>query len=218
MSSLPDLPKKAIRCFFQAIFVLVLSLDGLAAGQTIGTITVVHGTVTIKRPGVPEAPARRSGEVFVGDVVRTTDNAAAQVALAEESFVDLAPNSAIRVSQYSFDQKEDRRTAVIRLLEGTARFIVYKDRKISSLRVESTFGLISSYGLADFVVTATNTETAAAVLNRSLQVKNSSSLVIGDVALGINQKTTVRERSAPTQPVVLSSDERKALLKLLSIR
>jgi len=212
---LPDLLKKAIRCC--ALSLLILFFDGLAAGQTIGNITIVHGAVTIKRPGEQEAPARRTGALLVGDVVRTTGNAAAQVALTDDSFINIAPNSSLRVNQYSFEPKEDRRTVVVRVLEGRARFIVYKKRAVSALRVESPSSLITSHGLADFVVSASVAGTEAVVLNQSIEVKNGNSLIIGNVGLGANQKVMVTEKSPPSQPVVISPEERRALLKALSV-
>lgn len=187
----------------------------LSAEQEIGSITSARGTVVLKRPGAGSSIAVKEGLAFrVGDVIETDVRSTAQLTLTDDSFMNLGPGSAVRVNQYSFDPATDRRATVIRVIKGKSRFVVYKLRSPGSLfRVETDTALVIIGGLADLVVLSAPGRTEVAVLDRGLVVKNSLPYVVGDVRVGVNQRTVIQEKTPPKAPVVVTQQERKILLK-----
>jgi ferric-dicitrate binding protein FerR (iron transport regulator) len=134
--------------------------------------------------------------------------------LTDDSFMNLGPGSAVRVNQYSFDPVSNRRTTIIRVLEGKVRFVVFRIRRgDSSFRVEADKALVLAGGLADFVVTTSPGQAEVAALESSLNVRNTLPYVIGNVNIGMNQRTVVKEKVPPTAPVVITPQERKNWLK-----
>ncbi len=212
-------PNQRVRRFFSSFLIFsIFAFSGsvpASAAAPIGKITALHGYVTIKRPGSDEAHAVKQGDgISVGDDLRTGSDSAVQVTFADESFVNLSSKSAMRVNQYAFDAGENRRTARVRILSGRARFVLYKVRSGDSVFfVETNNALAVPAMLADFGVSAEAEGTEIAVLDQSVIVRNASSLVIGEVVLGPNQKTTVREKKPPSAPVVFGIGERKNYTK-----
>lgn len=201
-----------------AVSVLVLLAHPpivLSAEPDIGSITATQGVVVLKRPGVENAVAVTEGMAFkVGDVVETGERSTAQMTLSDDSFMNLGPATSVRVSQYSYDATTERRTTIIRIIEGKIRFVIYKLRSPgSSFRVETENGLITTGGLADFIVVASRGRAEVAVLDRGLTVRNSLPYIVGDVRVGVNQRTIIQDKSAPTIPVVITTQERKQWLK-----
>jgi ferric-dicitrate binding protein FerR (iron transport regulator) len=130
--------------------------------------------------------------------------------LTDDSFMNLGPGSAVRVNQYSLDTTTDRRTTVIRVIQGKTRIVIYKLRSQgSSFRVETKNALVTAGGFADFVVMATPGRTEVAVLDQALHVRNSLPYIVGDVRVGVNQRVVIQEKSPPTAPVVITPQERK---------
>ena len=181
----------------------------------IGSITGVRGSVVLKRPGSADPLTVKERVAFkVGDVIETDAKASAQMTLTDDSFVNLGPASSVRVSQYAFDPATDRRTAIVRVIEGKSRFVIYRLRsQESSFRVETDTARLMIGGVADFVVLASQGRTNVAVLDHGLIVRNSIPYVVGDVRIGVNQMAIVQEKSPPTAPVVITQQERKAWLK-----
>ena len=128
--------------------------------------------------------------------------------------MNLGPGSAVRVNQYSFDEASGRRTTIVRVIEGKTRFVVYKLRSPgSSFRIDTGNALIVPGGFADLVVLTSPGRTDVAVLDHGLNVRNSLPYVIGNVNVGVNQLTVVKEKEPPSMPVVISPQERKEWLK-----
>jgi ferric-dicitrate binding protein FerR (iron transport regulator) len=200
-----------------ALLIILCPPFASSAESAIGAITALRGSAVIKRPGAGDPfPASVGTAVLVGDVVETRSDSAVQLSLTDESFMNVAAGSAVRVNQYSFDQMSNRRTTIIRVLEGRVRFVVFRLRSgDSSFRVEADKALMTAGGLADFVVMCAQGQAVIAVLGSSLNVRNALPYVIGNVNVGVNQRTIVKEKSPPTVPEVISPMERKEYLKEL---
>ena len=187
----------------------------LSAESNIGSITVARGSVVLKRPGVENYVSVSKGMPFkVGDVIETYNSSAAQMTLTDDSFITLGPGAAVRVNQYSLDPSTDRRTTIIRVIKGKTRFVIYKLRSPgSSFLITAGNSIITLGDFANIVVLASPDRTEVAVLDQGLTVKNSLPYVIGNVIVGVNQKTIIQEQSPPTIPVVINAKERKEWLK-----
>jgi len=171
--------------------------------------------VVLKRPGAERSVAVKAGLTFkVGDVVETGASSTAQMTLTDDSFMNLGPGSAVRVNQYSLDAITDRRSTVIRVIQGKTRIVIYKLRSQgSSFRVETGNALVTTGGFADLVVLATPSRTEVAALDQAIVVRNSLPYVIGDVRVGVNQGTIVKENFPTSPPDVMTPQERKNWLK-----
>jgi hypothetical protein len=200
---------------FLIFSMFALSVNGPAHAAQIGTIADVRGTVTLTRPGSGQGRVVQQGdEVLVADELRTGKGSVARLTFLDGSFVDLSPGSALRVNQYAFDAEENRRTARVRVLGGRARFVLYKAlANGSAFIVETNNSLVLPAMLADFGVAEGPSGTEVVVLARSVRVKNASGLVVGEISLGVNRKTVVKEKTPPSSPVTLTREERKSYLK-----
>lgn len=180
-------------------------------------VTSRRGDVRIERPGTAQpAPVSQGHSVHIGDVVRTHTGGACQIALTDESFINLGEDSAFRVNQYSFDETENRRTAVVQVLAGTARVVIFRKRSGGSrFRVETDVAEIDPDGIADFVVSLKPEGTEALVLQKGLHIRNRSALYVGGFRLGENQKTIVKKAHPPSRPENISQEERRKLLNAL---
>jgi len=198
-----------------ALVVLSFPPIVLSAEPDIGSITAARGSVILKRPGAEGPITVKAGVAFkVGDVVEAGENSTVQLTLTDDSFMNLAPNAAVRVNQYSFDHSSNRRTTIIRVIEGKTRFVIYKLRSPgSSFRVEAGNTLVTTGGFADFVVLALPGRSEVVALESSLNVRNTLPYVVGNVNVGVNQRTIIREKASPIVPVIIAPQERKEWLK-----
>jgi hypothetical protein len=128
--------------------------------------------------------------------------------------MNMAPGASVRVNQYSFDLAKNRRAAIVKVLSGKVRCIIFKVRSADSLfRIETDTALVTADMLADFVVVSLQGMTEIAALDQGVSVRSNLPYVVGDVRVAVNQKTSVMGKATPSAPVLLSPQERKELLK-----
>lgn len=194
--------------------VFLFPADNPAADTTIGKLTIVQGTVTVKKPGVEKAVAVGEGDsISVGDVLQTGKNSRAQLVFTDDSLLNLSSDIALRVNQYIYEPEKNRRKAIVKVLAGRARFILYRQMSSDSgFYVETDSALVRA-GMADFVVTVLPSETEVAVLENSVSIKNASYLIVDEIRLGINQKTSVKKGTPPSMPSIITPQERREYIK-----
>ena len=152
--------------------------------------------------------------VAVGDVITSGAGARAQVTLADESLVLLSHDSSFRINQFSFDRPTNRRTAVVRVIKGAVRVVVFKVRSPESdLTVESDTASIVFDNLGDCVVMPGKGSTDIVALEQAIRVKNVLSYVVGEVKMNANQRVLVSEKRAPSSPAKVLPDEKALLLR-----
>ena len=204
------------RRFFRSILVLLIlffSEGILFADSYVGKITRVQGKVTVSRPGVEQTRLVKAGDtVSTGDLLQTGKDSMVQLVFTDDSFVNVLPESALRVNQYSYTPEDSRRTAVIKVLAGRTRFVIYKKRSSGSFTVETGHASISA-DISDFMVNDVSEETEVADIGDPIIVKNISLLTLDKVRLGTNQKTVVRGKNPPCQPSVLTSEQRRKYIR-----
>jgi hypothetical protein len=207
-----------IHRFLLFLLLLVMMPDeSLFAGDPVaGIITRVRGQVMVRKTGSEtDSPLKVGDRIIVGHFVETAKDSGAQLVFTDDSFVDILPGTTLQVKQYEFlaDADINRRTAVIKVSTGRARFVVYKMRsRDSRFAVETDHALVSA-GKSDFFITASPSETEIVNIGQSLTVKNVSYLTVGEVVLGANQKTTVKEKTPPAQPATVPPELRRKYLK-----
>lgn len=205
------------RNIYLLLLVLAIFLfpaDNLAADTAVGKLTVVQGAVTVKKPGVEKAVAAGEGaSVSVGDVLQTGKNSRAQLVFTDDSLLNLSSDTVLRVNQYIYEPEKNRRKAMVKVLAGKTRFVIYRERSAESAFYIATDNAAITAGMADFVVTVLPSETELAVLENSVSIKNASYLIVGEIRLGINQKTSVKKGTPPSRPSIITPRERKGYIK-----
>jgi ferric-dicitrate binding protein FerR (iron transport regulator) len=190
------------------LWVTLLPLPAVAAEGVAGRWLEVQGRVSVATVGADLPRLAHEGDVIaVGELLEVAAGARAQALLADDTVVSLSPGTAIRILQYAFDPAGGRRTAVVKVIAGAARFIVAA-RKNSRFNVESPQATIA-IPAADLVTLVSPAETTVVVLDGSARVKNISSLIVAGVELLANQSTGVRPNAAPSHPAQITPQQRK---------
>lgn len=203
--------KGLLYCFLVS-FVL-LSKTACFAGNAIGTLTLIEGPVTVRKIGGQEVSVTPGDKLRVGDILETGEKSRAQVVLTDDSTIDLSSRTILRVNQYVFDFERNRRTTLIKVPAGKARFAVFRKRdNESTFKVEAGYAAIAA-AVADFVAIISPRETTVAVTDGSVGVKNSSYLTVGQIRLGSNQTTIVKEKQMPSAPAVMRHEQRRTYNK-----
>ncbi|MFH1991801.1 MAG: FecR domain-containing protein, partial [Pseudomonadota bacterium] len=186
----------------------VLDADGSAA-----KITKVQGRVTIKRTGTESITTLKTGDgISAGDLLDCARNSLAQLVFTDDSVVIVWPGAALRVNQYSYAPDINRRSAIIKVLGGQARFIVYKPR-MNSRFVVQTEHVSLNISRHDIVLMVSPTQTEIANIGSPLDVKNISALAVGTVRLDTNQQTVVKAKTPPSQPANVTSEQRRKYIR-----
>ena len=115
----------AARLFF---LLLMLSAWLPASAAGIGTATLVSGEVDLLRDGGVYSLAA-GVDVFEGDIVKTTDEAHAQLEMADGSILAVGPASEVYLADYLLEDDQSVSKAAVNLLRGFLRFVTAKLRK-----------------------------------------------------------------------------------------
>lgn len=203
--------------FFWLIILPLLMVpeSGLFAGDSVaGIITRVRGQVTARKTGDETVTVLKAGDrVQVGHIVASAMDSGAQLVFTDDSFVNVLPGTALHVKQYDYSADTGRRTAVIKVSGGRARFVVYKIRsRESRFTVETDHARVNA-GISDFFVSATRSESEIVNFGQPLSVQNVSQFTVGVVRLDPSQKTLVREKTPPSQPATVLPEQRRKYLK-----
>lgn len=110
--------------------VLLFPVNNLAADAAIGKLTIVEDIFTVKRPGNEKTiEAVVGGDIFIGDVLQTGKDSRAQLTFIDNSFVNLSSETRLRVDQYTYAPDKNSRRAVIKVIEGKARVVFFRQRE-----------------------------------------------------------------------------------------
>jgi len=185
-----------------------------AADDRAGIVTKVRGQITARKTGEDKASTLRAGDaIVVGQIIQAAKGAAAQLVLTDDSVIHMLPGTTLQISQYTFSSGENRRSAVIKVIDGSARFVVYKRRSDDSrFAVTSDHASIFAW-VSDFFVTVSGNETEVANVGPSLGVKNISQFTVGRVQLGTNQRSFIANKKPPSQPSTITPEQRRKYLK-----
>ena len=202
-----------IHRFLPLVVLLLMIPEGTLAGDAVaGIITRVRGQVTVRKTGSDAVTLLKAGDrILVGDFLESAKDSVAQLVFTDDSFVDVLPGTTFQVKQYEFlaDADISRRGAILKVSAGRARFVVYKQRSSDSRFAVETDQALVRAGIADFFVNALPSETEILNIGQSLSVRNVSSLTVGEVWLGSNQKSLVKAKAPPSQPATVPPEQRR---------
>ncbi len=204
------------RCFlpFSLLFLMILEGNLFAGDPVAGIITRVRGQVTARRTGDETISLLKTGDrIDVGHIVESAKDSGVQLVFTDDSFVNVLPGTTLHVKQYEYSVDNGKRTAIIKVSGGCARFVLYKKRNPESrFAVETGHALVSA-GISDFFVNASKSETEIVNIGLSISVKNVSYFTVGEIWLSSNQKSVVKEKTPPAQPSTVLPEQRRKYLK-----
>jgi len=130
---------------------LLLPLQAVAKAQT-AKVVFLRGNVTAT-DATTSSPRklRRGSRVEVGETIRTTNKALAQLVFPDKSILLVRANSQVQIEAYRFKAKEPAKDkSVIRLLKGGMRSLsgILGKRSASKVRYRTRFSTIGIRGTA----------------------------------------------------------------------
>ncbi|MBI5560521.1 MAG: FecR domain-containing protein [Deltaproteobacteria bacterium] len=198
----------AVYSFLLMIFIILSSSPAGAPSIPAGKIERTNGEVTVKRAGIEDIfRAKEHDTFFVGDTLTTKADSFAEIVFVDGGFANIPRKTALMVNHYAYEKESRRRKAVVRVLEGTARFVLsQRPGKDSSFVVETDTARISA-GLADFIVEAQKDKTELYALGGAVQASNTSIFIAGNVTLETNEASTILRDKPPAGPRSLTGRE-----------
>ena len=207
--------KKYLSVFFLLFFLLVPRPPVRAAEASAGMVARVRGQATARKAGDEAAKVLKPGDpVTVGHTVTTAADGAVQILLTDDTVIQLLPEAAVFIEQYTYSADDGRRSAVIKVLNGRVRFIPHIIRSPESRFTVLTGQASISASLSDIFVTALPRETEIVNMGRyAIGLKNISDQVVGWVQLRPFQMSAVKEGMPPSQPAIVLPEQRRRILK-----
>ncbi|MBN1663682.1 MAG: FecR domain-containing protein [Deltaproteobacteria bacterium] len=201
--------------FCVAFILFAVPAGQLFADDIVGHLTKVQGHVVLSKTGRDHVRTAKPGDhVEVGEFFQTGKNARAQLVLTDNSIISIYPETSLAVLQYVNDPAVNRRSVIIKVRDGGARFMVTRPQP----RVESRFTVLTDHASvsvwrADFFVSTSPAETEIVNIGTSFTVAHISKLIVQKVRLDANQRTIVTDKMPPSQPTTLTPTQRKKYIK-----
>lgn len=132
---------RLLRVTIMALILLSLTPALLLAGE-VGKFVQVEGRVDVLREGKSvAAPVKPGDNVSMGDVVRTKSDGKAEILFNDGTNLKLAPETRIKIDEYTFNQDNTRSKAFLNLLRGKVRAVVSKTKNLPVSTSSSSFNV-----------------------------------------------------------------------------
>ncbi|HJV01056.1 MAG TPA: FecR domain-containing protein [Burkholderiaceae bacterium] len=117
------------------------------AGEVIGIIQNLQGTVTIARAGAT-VPATAGTPLYRGDQVRTGKPGAVGIVLGDDTTISAGSSSELALNDYIFDPNNGKFALVVRMLKGTFSYITGQIGKLApdTVKVRTPDATIATRG------------------------------------------------------------------------
>lgn len=193
------------------LFILTIWTGHSFADDPIGRITRSTGRVTGWNTGDEKPVLLNPGSpVMAGQELQSYEAAGAQMVIRDDSVIQIFPGTTLQLNHFGLSADTGRRTANIKIIRGRARFILTRRMGNDSWFVVETDQATIRPDIADFFVRAFPDRTEIVNLGRSIGVKNSARLVVGQIHLGPCQKTVVKTGQPPAYPEAVLPEHRRA--------
>ncbi len=131
------------------LVITMLSAVPVAAQPAVpaGHIKIATGAAFIVRQGAA-LQARPGDAVFVTDTLRTRDNGAIGVTLADDTRVSLGPDSEMRLERYVFAPADGALGMVLNFVHGVAAYVSGRMAKLApdAVRLETPAAIVGVRG------------------------------------------------------------------------
>lgn len=117
------------------------------AGDVIGTIQSLQGTVTIARAGAT-IPAAVGSALYRGDQIRTGKPGAVGIVLGDDTTISAGSSSELALNDYLFDPNNGKFALAVRMLRGTFSYITGQIGKLApdTVKVRTPDATIATRG------------------------------------------------------------------------
>lgn len=185
------------------IFALLALAGGGARAQTeVGTVAAVQGLLQLQRAGGTQT-ASVGVPIFVGDRLTTGAADRARIVFADDSVLDLGPDTQVVVDTLAFQPAGGKFESLLKLLKGTIRSLVseYYREPNARYEVETPTAVIGVHG-TEFIVRYNPAGEVTEVVGISGEVDVSGRLAVigGGVKIGPQFLTQVKKGGFPTTP------------------
>jgi ferric-dicitrate binding protein FerR (iron transport regulator) len=147
-----------MRLKLMLVFLAAAVLAGLGPGAVqaavVGRFIQVQGQVEESRGGKTAVPVKVGDGVEPWDIIRTGADSRAQVRLADDSLVTLAPGSSMVVQDFLYDAPRGERRAMLQIFRGLAHFDIKSTPKAAKpdFLVKTHTAVIAVQGARFFVL------------------------------------------------------------------
>jgi hypothetical protein len=111
-------------------FVSLLAAPQMAPAQTrqpAAELIALMGKAEIKSPGETQfRPAKLQDKLYPQDQIRTLADSRAKLFFQDESILILSENTTLDIAKFQMTPQGERQSALMKLLQGSLRFIVHK--------------------------------------------------------------------------------------------
>ncbi len=116
--------KKAIPMLF---ILSLLLFPAVSFAEYVGSFSRIEGRVDLLRAGATAVVRARQGDgVSNGDIIRTKSDGRAEILFKDDTTVTVAPESRLKIDEYTFNPDNSRNKGILSLLRGKLRAAVSK--------------------------------------------------------------------------------------------
>ncbi len=117
----------AVGCALSLCIVVAGAWAEQSASRAIGMFTIVQGQVTRAHPGATRPiPVAFLDEVLARDTIEAQQNSRTKALLNDDSILTVGEESRVEITEYLYDQSQNRRSVVVNLVKGKVRALVNK--------------------------------------------------------------------------------------------
>lgn len=189
-------------------------------GTPIATVRNVYGKVFIMHEDMGTAYiAQENLALYAGDTLTTKQNGRITFVMKDDSVLTLAPNTTMVLNEAVFDPAAQRRTSLVDLIAGKARFFVKKfsDFQHSTFNVRTKTSIAAVRG-SEFIIEQIGDKTVITTMGQTvLEVTNLSDPLAAPITVSSFQQLIVALGQMPGTPFNISEEELKSILDEMGI-
>lgn len=168
---------------------LNLSLSYAQESKSIGTFMAVIGNIGITHPGTNEKiTVKLRDTVFFKDIIETIEKSKAKVLFVDDTILNIGERTKIEITEHIFDPEKDKRSTIIKLIDGKVRALVGRffsgpDSKFEIHTPTAVAAARGSYGIVWVAEVEGKIQTGVLNLKGSWEVKNIDPAIAGSIIL-----------------------------------
>lgn len=190
------------------------------SGTPIGKVRKVYGKVFIVHEDMKAVyVAQNDFALYAGDTLTTKETGRITLVLKDDSVLTLAPGTTMVLNESVFDPTAKKRSALVNLVNGKARFFVKKfaDFQYSTFNVKSKSSVVGVRG-SDFIIEQVGDKTIITALGMTiLEVTNSDYPLAVPITVNSFQQLVVALGELPGNPFNVTEEQLTNILNELGI-
>lgn len=200
--------------FFLSFLIIYAYAEDVAP---IGKFRSAEGPVEVTHKGEIKARrARALDDAFFLDIVETQEQAKTKIFFIDDSILNIGEKTKIEITEHIFDPNNDKRSLIIKLIDGKVRALVGKYFSGSGSKFEihtptAVAAARGSYGIVWVSQVAGKIQTGVINLGGQWEVRNVDPNIPGSIILKEGETTQVQKGLPPMPGVEAKPDLIKGL-------